>query len=173
MLAIDPGMSTTDYQATRREITFGVPYDRFTRALESLLGRMDLGILSSIKSPEAMRKALASAVGPLDFALFQKIDHGGLLTVLAQRPTRAATYVFGNALIAVEMTRHDPRVGLYVPLRLFLQGSGDSQVIVMWDLPSALLAQFSPAIREVARTLDGKVERLVDESFRLASRGNH
>src|SRR5690348_2084440 len=109
MLTIDPGMSTTDYQATRREITFGVSYDHFTRALESLLGRMDVASLGSITSAEAMRKALAAAVGPLDFALFQKIDHGALLTVLEERPTRAATYVFGNALIAVAMTRHDPR----------------------------------------------------------------
>ena len=108
-------------------------------------------------------------VGPLDFTLFQKLDHGGLLTALAGRPSRAMTYVFGNALIAVEMTRHDARAGLYVPLRLFVQEIGAQRVGVTYDLPSAAMAQFeSPAIDEVARALDGKVERLLAETIARA-----
>src|SRR5262245_10312068 len=54
--------------------------------------------------------------GPLDFTLFQKLDHGAIVTALGGRHCGATTYVFDNALIAVEMTRHVPRGGLYVPL---------------------------------------------------------
>jgi uncharacterized protein (DUF302 family) len=94
--------------------------------------------------------------------LFQKLDHGGILTAVASRPTRAMTYVFGNALIAVEMTKHDPRTGLYMPLRLFVQEVAPQRVLVTYDRPSAAMAQFSsPAIDEVARGLDHKVERLL------------
>jgi uncharacterized protein (DUF302 family) len=152
------------YQADRRETFFDVSYASFTTAFEALLGRTDVAAFTEITSThaDAARAKLAAAVGPLDFSLFQKLDHGGILTAVASRPTRAMTYVFGNALIAVEMTKHDPRTGLYVPLRLFVQEVAPQRVLVTYDRPSAAMAQFSsPAIDEVARGLDHKVERLL------------
>ena len=153
------------YQANRQERSFGISYATFTKAFEALLGRMDVAMLADLATlgPDAARARLGSAVGALDFALFQKLDHGGLLTALAAKPTRAITYVFGNALIALEMTKHDARVGLYVPLRLFVQEVGPDRVRVTYDLPSATMAQFeSAAIDEIARSLDHKIERLLD-----------
>jgi uncharacterized protein (DUF302 family) len=155
----------TTYQATRHEALFAVSYAAFTKAFEDLLGRMDVTTFTEITTigADAARAKLASVVGPLDFTLFQKLDHGGILTALTARPTRAMTYVFGNALIAVEMTKYDARAGLYVPLRLFVQEVDSHRVLVTYDLPSAAMAQFaSPAIDEVARSLDRKVERLLE-----------
>jgi uncharacterized protein (DUF302 family) len=132
---------------------------------------MDLDALSNVatQSPQAARAKLASFVGPLDFTLFQKLDHGGLLTALTGKPTRATTYVFGNALIAFEMTKHDGRVGLYVPLRLFVQELGERRVLVTYDLPSSTMAQFaSPEVDAVARSLDQKVRRLLEEAVKRA-----
>ena len=152
------------YQANRHETFFDVSYAGFTTAFEALLGRMDVAAFTEITGMggEAARAKLAASVGPLEFSLFQKLDHGGILSSVASRPTRAMTYVFGNALIAVQMTAHDPRVGLYVPLRLFVQEVTPQRVLVTYDRPSAALAQFaSPAIDEVARALDHKVERLL------------
>jgi hypothetical protein len=162
-------MST--YQANRQERTFDVSYAAFTKAFEDLLGRMDVAGFTEITTigAEAARAKLASVVGPLDFTLFQKLDHGGILTALTAKPTRAMTYVFGNALIAVEMTKHDARAGLYVPLRLFAQDIGNDRVLITYELPSAAMAQFaSPAIDEIARSLDGKVERLLAETIKRA-----
>lgn len=153
------------YQAVRREVVFDVSHAAFSAAFEALLGRTDLHAFNDIAtaSPEAARDTLTSFVGPLDFSLFQKIDHGGLRTAIAGKPTRATTYVFGNALIAVQMTTHDPRAGLYVPLRLFVQEVADGSVLVTYDLPSALMGQFGvPAIDAVAQSLDDKVQRLLD-----------
>ena len=92
-----------------------------------------------------------------------------MLGAITGKPARATTYVFGNALIAVEMTRHDPRVGLYVPLRLFVQEIEARRVVVTYDLPSATLAQFrSSEVDAVARGLDEKVVRLMEEAAKLA-----
>jgi uncharacterized protein (DUF302 family) len=159
------------YSAIRRESTFEVSYAAFTTAFEALLGRMDVAAFADLAKlgPDAARAKLASVVGPLDFTLFQKLDHGGILTALAARPTRAMTYVFGNALIAVEMTKHDPRAGLYVPLRLFVQEIAPQRVLVTDDLPSAAMAQLeSRAIDDVARSLDDKVERLLAATIERA-----
>jgi uncharacterized protein (DUF302 family) len=132
------------YTATRREHALHLGYDAFSRALESLLGTMDVAFLREMasRSPEAAREKLASFAGTSGFALFQRLDHGTLLTTLSGRVTRATTYVVGNALIAIEMTRHAPRVGLYVPPRLFVHEIEAGRVAVTYDVPSQTLAQF-------------------------------
>jgi hypothetical protein len=158
------------HQVTQIELTLQTSHEAFTRAFESLLGRMqvDLADLSSL-SAQAARARLASFVGPLDFALFQRIDYGAIVTVLTGRHCEATTYVFGNALIAIEMTKRVTRAGLYVPLRLFVEGIAGECVGVTYDLPSSLMAPFgSPAVNGVARGLDDKVERLLDETLRAA-----
>jgi len=162
-------MST--YQANRQERSFDVSYAAFTSAFEGLLGRVDIAGLTEITTigADAARAKLASMLGPLDFALFQKIDHGAVLRALTAKPAGAITYVFGNALIAFEMTKRDPRAGLYVPLRLLAQDIGPERVLVTYDLPSASLRQFaSAAIDEVARSLDDKIERLLAETIERA-----
>lgn len=162
------------YQANRRELFFDVSYASFTTAFEQLLGRMDVTAFTEITTagPDAARAKLASFVGPLGFALFQKLDHGGILSSLTGRLTQAMTYVFGNALIAVEMTKHDARAGLYVPPRLFVQEVARHRVLVTYDLPSAVMAQFeSPAIDDIARSLDDKIERLIEETINACHRG--
>jgi uncharacterized protein (DUF302 family) len=161
------------YAAVRREHTLAVSYEGFTRAFESLLGVMQVDALRNIAelSPDEARARLASFVGPLDFSLFQKLDHGMLITKLTGRRVRATTYVFGNALIAVEMTRHSPTVGLYVPLRLYVRETGPEETTASYDLPSGMVGQFgSPEANEVARTLDAKVERIIAEAATLARR---
>jgi uncharacterized protein (DUF302 family) len=152
------------YQGVRRERSFATDYDRFTGALEAHLGVMNVGALATLpgQSLAEARKTLQSFVGPSGFSLFQKLDHGGLLTALAGQPTRAQLYVVGNALIAIEMTKHVASAGLYVPLRLLVRERGPSLVSVDYDLPSAVLAQFgSPAVDAVARSLDDKIEELL------------
>jgi hypothetical protein len=113
------------HQVTQIEVVLEASYTNFTHAFESLLGRMPVEALSGLPalSARAAREQLASYVGPLDFTLFQKLDHGAIVTALVGRPCRATTYVFGNALIAVEMTRHVARAGL-IPL-LVRQASAD------------------------------------------------
>jgi hypothetical protein len=144
-------------------------YADFTTAFESLLGRMPAAIDLASLSAQAAREKLASFVGPFDFTLFQKLDHGAVVTRLAGRPCEATTYVFGNALIAVEMTRHVARAGLYVPLRLMVEGLEGDRVRITYDLPSSLMTPWGSAdVDAVARTLDGKVERILDEALARA-----
>jgi uncharacterized protein (DUF302 family) len=107
-------------------------------------------------------------VGPLDFTLFQKIDHGSVVASLYGKTARATTYVFGNALIAVEMTKHELRAGLYVPLRLFVEERA-GRVCVTYDRPSSLIAPLgSTQADAIARELDAKVDRLLRETLARA-----
>jgi hypothetical protein len=116
------------YQVTQAQVVLETSHARFTRAFESLLGRMPV-----------------EALGELPYVR------------LRQR------------LIAVEMTQHVARAGLYVPLRLFVEGVADQRVRVIYDVPSSLMAQFGSAdVNLVARGLDTKVERILDETAKAA-----
>ena len=168
-----PTQTESARRVTQIEVIMEAPYAHFTRAFESLLGRMPVEALSGLHSlsAQAAHEQLASYVGPLDFMLFQKLDHGAIVTALVGRPCRAITYVFGNALIAVEMTRHVARAGLYVPLRLFVEAIDHDRVRITYDLPSSLMTAFgSTEVNDVARGLDEKVKRILDEAWKVADR---
>lgn len=163
------------YAAIRRDLAFDVPYESFIRAFESLIGRTKTDSSGDITpdaiQPDKVREVLASFEGPSGFSLFQKIDHGSLLTALGGRKVRALTYVFGNGLIAVEMTKHVPAAGLYVPLRLFVCELEPGRIAVTYDVASAALTQFgSSEVNAVATMLDTKVERFVSDAAGLAAR---
>ena len=169
-----PTLTESARRITQIEVIMDASFAHFTRAFESLLGRMPVAALSGLHSlsAQAAREKLASFVGPLDFTLFQKLDHGAIVTALVGRPCRATTYVFGNALIAVEMTRHVARAGLYVPLRLFVEAIDGDRVRITYDLPSSLMAAFGSAeVNDVARGLDEKVKRILDEAWKVADQG--
>jgi uncharacterized protein DUF302 len=162
---MDFQQTTRIHLITQIEFVISARYADFTAAFESLLGRMDAQSSEDLPwmSPEVARTRLQSVVGPLDFALFQKLDHGAIVRSLYQREARAMTYVFGNALIAVEMTKHDLRAGLYVPLRLIVEQVDAGILRVTYDRPSSLMAPLgSSAVNAVAQDLDVKVERLLD-----------
>jgi uncharacterized protein (DUF302 family) len=169
-----PIQTESTQRVTQIAVIMDAPYANFTRAFESLLGRMPVDALSGLPalSAQAAREKLASFVGPLEFTLFQKLDHGAIVTALVGRACEATTYVFGNALIAVEMTRHVARAGLYVPLRLFVEAIDGDRVRITYDLPSSLMAAFGSAeVNEVARGLDEKVKRILDETWKVADQG--
>jgi uncharacterized protein (DUF302 family) len=169
-----PIQTESTQHITQIEVIMDASYANFTRAFESLLGRMPVEALSELHSlsAQAAREKLASFVGPLDFTLFQKLDHGAIVTALVGRHCEATTYVFGNALIAVEMTRHVARAGLYVPLRLFVEAIDHDRVRITYDLPSSLMAEFGSAeVNDVARGLDEKVKRILDEAWKVADQG--
>jgi Domain of unknown function DUF302 len=75
------------------------------------------------------------------------------------------TYVFGNALLASELTVREPRAGLYVPLRLFVREVAPERTVVTYDLPSGTLDQFeSREVSAVAAELDRMVAQLVADA---------
>ena len=95
-------------------------FDRLTGVLERALGRFDEALLKDLETnPGLVEERLKAATGDEGLMLFNIQDHGKLLNLFVM-PKKARQYVLGNPLIAVMMTRHDIRAGLYAPLRLFV-----------------------------------------------------
>lgn len=93
--------------------------------------------------------------------LFNIQEHGKLLNIYGS-PRKANQYVLGNPLIAIMMTRHDIRAGLYAPLRVFVYEAGDRSTRIKYDQPSSLFGQFeNPEVTTVARSLDTKLSNMI------------
>jgi uncharacterized protein (DUF302 family) len=94
--------------------------------------------------------------------IFGAQDHGALLAI-AGTPRKAKRYHIGNPLIALQMTQHDIRAGLYAPLTVLVYEMGPSTVRVEFDRPSSLFGQFeNPAATRVATELDTKLCKAIE-----------
>jgi uncharacterized protein (DUF302 family) len=66
--------------------------------------------------------------------------------------------------VAIQMTRHDIRAGLYVPLTVLVYEVSENTVRVEFDQPSSLLGQFQNAdVDKVAKELDVKLEKVIEK----------
>ena len=147
-----------DHQVVR----VGSSFDEFTRKLEAALGRFDPAPLRQPgPNPAAVAAQLKAMEGEQGLMLFNVQDHGQLLALMGT-PGKAKQYVFGNPLIALQMTRHDLRAALYAPLRLLVYEAPTQAVYAEYDLPSSLFGQFgNPDVSQVAQSLDEKVKQLL------------
>ena len=150
-------------------VSFPGGFDEFTKALEKLLGRFDPEVASTFaKDPKLADRQLQKMEGEENLMIFQILDHGGLFRLIGQN-RKARRYTIGNPRIALQMTRHEIRVGLYVPFNMLVLEQGINRVSVEYDRPSSLLHQFGNAeISEVAGQLDGKIERLLQKALELS-----
>jgi uncharacterized protein (DUF302 family) len=149
-------------------------FDSFTRNIERLLGQFEPSFVEDLETaPGAVKERLEKAAGEEGLMCFGVQDHGKLLSIIGA-PKNAKQYVLGNPLIAIEMTRHDIRAGLYAPLRMFVYESDDHSTRVEYDQPSSLFGQFdSPEVTRVGESLDAKLANLISKAGRPAGEQSH
>ncbi len=145
------------------KITTPKPYADVKAALESRLGRLDDGIRDLLKRNEieAVRAALQKAAGKDGLAIHYVGPHGDWLALQGER-RKACSYLIGNVLYAVQMTRIDLAAGLYAPLRVVLYESADGGSTFEYDKPSTQFGQFrQPEIDRVAAILDERLHSVL------------
>ena len=161
-------MNNSTYMVDHVRLTTTKLFEAVRAYFERQLGRVDADAYQASLAGgdvEATRATIEAMVGPSGFMLFATYDHGSLLGLVGPG-RRALQYILGNPLIAVQMTRHDIRAGLYAPLRLLLYENDAGKTTLEYDQPSSLFGQFGNAqVTEVAATLDQKMERLVAEAI--------
>ena len=144
------------------------PFGAVAAALEARMGKFDPAVYEQLQKgaePEGIRIRLEKMAGPSGFMLFRTSDHGALLRLAGQKK-KALQYLIGNPLIAIQMTQHDIRAGLYAPLRVLLHQDEQGKTCVEYDKPSSLFGQFGIAkVTEVAVELDAKLEKLTANSI--------
>jgi len=152
-------------------LELAVDFEPFTQHLEALLGRYDPSAVRQLVTtdPAGAEARLAQMEGEEGLMVFMVQNHGALLN-LAGVTRRAKRYHVGNPRIALQMTRHDIRAGLYAPLSVLVYETGPGAVRVEFDQPSTLFGQFGNAdIAAVGSELDGKLVRVIGHAAQLAA----
>ena len=82
---------------------------------------------------------------------------------------KAKRYHIGNPLVAIQMTRHDIRAGLYAPMTVLVYEVAPMQVRLDFDQPSSQFGQFNdPQINDIAIGLDMKLEKVIARAAQLS-----
>jgi uncharacterized protein (DUF302 family) len=140
-------------------------FESFTRELEQSIGHLDPSIFKDLeKDPAGVERRINELAGEAGLMHFGVQDHGTLLK-LAGTPRKAKQYVIGNPLIAITMTRHDIRAGLYAPLRVLVYEADNRSTQVEFDQPSSLFGQFqNPQVTAVGQSLDTKLANVIKKA---------
>lgn len=148
-----------------------VPMDAFSRHFEALLGRFDPSVSKLIATdPVTADRRLAEMEGDQGLMLFTVQNHGALLG-LAGIQRQSKRYHVGNPRIALQMTRHDVRAGLYAPLSVLVYETSPGSIRVEYDLPSTLFQQFgNHDVALVGKSLDAKLASVIAHAAELANR---
>jgi len=105
------------------------------------------------------------AVGPTDLMVFLRLDIGGVIRLdsgVSQR--KAARYLIGNPLIMKDMAKHVIDAASYAPVTLLIDERADG-VHLTYDTMLSLLTPYgNAAALAVARDLDAKVEKLIQDA---------
>jgi uncharacterized protein (DUF302 family) len=162
-------MSTV--QILHRSIAIDTVFERFTTALEKVLGHYPWDADPElITQPRLAEKRIKAAEGAERLMIFTVFDHGAALNILGVR-ANARQYLIGNPLTAITMTRHDIRAALYAPLRVLVYEPTSGHIIVEYDQPSTLFGQFGRnEVTQVALTLDASLERVLAQAAELSRR---
>jgi len=150
------------HEVVRLDVAVHENYDDFRRRFESAVPawNADRGrklIEGRTPWPEMIANVAASA--PNEFLLYWSLDLSPLMS-LAGNTRRATEYLMGNHIIAEAMYRHNPAVGLYVPLRCLIYESEEGTRFAI-DQPSTALASLGRSdIAQVGHDLDRKLAKL-------------
>ena len=144
------------------------PYDRFTGALEKIVGRHANDVAQDMRSnPQHAEERIKAMEGEQGLMIFAILDHGAALNIVGVH-AKAKQYLIGNPLTAIQMTRHDLRAALYAPLRILVYEK-DGHTVVEYDRPSSLFGQFDNAeVTPVGVSLDTKLERVIARAAELS-----
>jgi len=145
------------------------PFDDVVAALKAAIGHPDMAefwqATQRATTAAELEAVIQPAVGESGLMQFVEFDHGMIVRKGTEHHTsRIIRLVLGNPLIMKEMARHVPDAGSYAPVTVLVDERSDG-VHISYDRMASLLAPYgNPDALSVARDLDTKVERLLQEA---------
>lgn len=162
-------MPVTKVEVERFNLVSSKPFDAVVGALKANVGRLNVAELSKTSktatSFSELEKMITRNPGPNGLMLFEELDHGAVLRrESGLDEPRILRLLIGNPLIMKEMAKHVPDAGSYAPTTVLVDERADG-VHLSYDRMASFLAPYENAkALAVARELDAKVEKLLQES---------
>jgi len=145
------------------------PFHKVVAAFEAAIGHPDMvefgRATRDARSFAELKSAVEKGLSPAGLMLFMQLDHGAVVRKETGRDTpRIIRFIIGNTLIMKEMAKHVPDAGSYATVAVLVDERDDG-VHLSYDTMASLLAPYANAAAlEVARDLDGKVERILQQA---------
>ena len=145
------------------------PFDEVVAGINGAIGHPDMaefgrstreaGSFAELKS--AVEKGLSKG----GLMLFMQLDQGAVLRKETGRDApKIVRLLIGNPLIMKEMAKHVPDAGSYAPVTVLVDERADG-VHLSYDRMASFLAPYANAVAlDVARELDRKVEKILQQA---------
>lgn len=162
-------MPVAKIEVERFNLVSSRPFDVVVDTLKANVGRLNVAELTktskSATSFAELEKMITRNPGPDGLMLFEELDHGAVLRRESglDKP-KILRLLIGNPLIMKEMAKHVPDAGSYAPTTVLVDERADG-VHLSYDRMASFLAPYGNAqALAVARDLDSKVEKLLQQS---------
>src|SRR5580700_3568025 len=165
----EDGMAIQTIEVQRFSLTTSRSFEAVVASLKAGVGRLDLAAFASASKSRGtfaeLEEVINRDMGKTGLMLFLEFDHGAVVrkeTGLAK--PKIMRLVIGNPLVMKEMAKHVPDAGSYAPVTVLVD-QREHGVHLPYDRMVSFLAPYKnrEALR-VARELDSKVERLLNNA---------
>lgn len=145
------------------------PFEAVVAALKAGVGKLDLAAFASAsKSPGTfaeLEEVINRDMGKTGLMLFLEFDHGAVVRKeTGLKEPKIVRLVIGNPLVMKEMAKHVPDAGSYAPVTVLVDERADG-VHLSYDRMASFLSPYeNQDALKVARELDSKVEKLLNNA---------
>jgi uncharacterized protein (DUF302 family) len=153
----------------RLVVTSSESFDSVVARFEAAVGHPKMSefrnMIGAAQSYSEMEAIIRGSLGRSGFVEFARFDLGAILRKEQGKETaKSLRFLIGNPLVMKEMVKHIPDAGSYAPVTVLIDERPEG-VHLSYDTMTGFLAPYrSPDALRVARDLDLKVERLLNEA---------
>jgi uncharacterized protein (DUF302 family) len=153
----------------RFSLTTSKRFDEVVAGVNAAIGHPDMAEFGrsthEARSFAELKSAVEKGLSKVGLMLFMQLDHGAIVRKETGHETpKMIRFVIGNPLIMKEMAKHVPDAGSYAPVTVLVDERADG-VHLSYDKMASFLAPYgNAAALEVARELDRKVEKILQQA---------
>jgi uncharacterized protein (DUF302 family) len=153
----------------RFSLTTSKSFNEVVAGVNAAIGHPDMAEFGrsthEARSFAELKNAVEKGLSETGLMLFMQLDQGAVLRKETGRDTpRIVRLLIGNPLIMKEMAKYVPDAGSYAPVTVLVDERADG-VHLSYDKMASFLAPYgNAAALEVARELDRKIEKILQQA---------
>jgi uncharacterized protein (DUF302 family) len=156
-------------EVERFSLTSSKPFDEVVADVNAAIGHPDMAEFGKstheARSFAELKSAVEKGLSKAGLMQFMQLDQGAVVRKETGRETpKMIRFIIGNPLIMKEMAKNVPDAGSYAPVTVLVDERADG-VHLSYDRMASFLAPYANAAAlEVARDLDRKVEKILQQA---------
>src|SRR6202051_524343 len=162
-------MPVRKVEVERFSLTTSRTFESVVSALKAGIGQLDLAAFANASKSQGtfaeLEQVINRNMGKTGLMLFLEFDHGAVIRKETglEKP-KIVRLVIGNPLVMKEMAKHVPDAGSYAPVTVLVDERDDGVHLSYDRMVSFLEPYENTDALKVARELDAKVEKLLNDA---------